>query len=139
VSGGFPVPAGFVVTADAYLTSMEAAAVRDELRGGTTHSARRPENSAAAYTELAGPVGVATPVVAVEAANRLGMTSSLCRQAPWNKPAFAGHLVRFGIRSVSVDSTPATGPSVFTPAPSSSCCWRPPGQDSAVKCEARAG
>ena len=39
VSGGFPVPSGFVVTADAYLASMEAAHIRDELRGDPTDSA----------------------------------------------------------------------------------------------------
>jgi len=32
--GGFPVPRGFVVTADAYLAAMERAGVRDELRDG---------------------------------------------------------------------------------------------------------
>ena len=31
---GFPVPPGFVVTADAYLSAMDSGGVRDQLRDG---------------------------------------------------------------------------------------------------------
>ena len=58
----------------------------------------------------ADPAVLAAIAQIITTARRLGVPSSLCGQAPSRRPAFAEHLVRAGITSVSVE--PATVPAV---------------------------
>jgi pyruvate,water dikinase len=52
LAAGFPVPGGFVVTADAYLAAIDAASVRDRLRQAADLPMDRPEDLAALSGEL---------------------------------------------------------------------------------------
>src|SRR5450759_4428036 len=60
--GGFPVPPGFVVTADAYLSAMDAGGVRDQLRdrvaGVEADDAGGVEATATRLRELVEKVGM---------------------------------------------------------------------------------
>jgi pyruvate,water dikinase len=61
-------------------------------------------------SELVAPLFDETDLAVLDAIERIiggaheaGMAASLCGQAPSRNPAFAEHLVRFGIDSISVD------------------------------------
>ena len=54
------------------------------------------------FDEMDGAVMAAIEQI-IRSAKQLGLTSSLCGQAPSNRPEFAEALVRFGIDSVSVN------------------------------------
>lgn len=59
-SAGLPVPAGFVVTAEAYLHSMEAGGVRDDLRSAV--AAAGEKNGPERLQALVGKAGIAPDV-----------------------------------------------------------------------------
>jgi pyruvate, water dikinase len=52
IDGGFPVPPGFVVTAEAYFAAVDAAGIRDRLRAAADQPSERPEDLEALSAEL---------------------------------------------------------------------------------------
>jgi pyruvate, water dikinase len=52
IDGGFPVPPGFVVTADAYLSAVQAAGIREQLRAAADQPSDRPEDLEALSADL---------------------------------------------------------------------------------------